>query len=164
MPKTYPKTQPKKTKSKKTKFKDQPKPVSLMKSKTYWTALTLIMVVFTFAYGFLTNISFEKEVMILGSILAVIGLAFSLGFKPSSYNKKATFIFVGASIIGFGIWAVIVLSFNGTGINSQIAGSIGLDFFAVTSLIICLALGAFIGDLIGKNREKIVLSTDKFRN
>ena len=164
MPKTYPKTQPKKTKSKKTKYKDRPKPVSLMKSKTYWIALTLIMVVFTFAYGFLTNISFEKEALILGSILAVIGLAFSLGFKPSSYNKKATFIFVGASVIGFGIWAAIVLSFNATGINSQIASSIGLDFFAVTSLIICLVLGAFIGDLMGKNREKIVLFTDKFRN
>ena len=164
MPKTYPKTHPKNAKSKKNKFKDQPKPVSLMKSKTYWIALTLIMVVFTFAYGFLTNISFEKEALILGSILAVIGLAFSLGFKPSSYNKKATYIFVGASVIGFGIWAAIVLSFNATGINSQIATSIGVDFFAVTSLIICLTAGAFIGDLMGKNREKIVLFTDKFRN
>jgi hypothetical protein len=164
MPKTYPQTQPKKTKLKKNKFKDQPKPVSLMKSKTYWIALTLIMVVFTFAYGLLTNISFEKETLILGSILAVIGLAFSLGFKPSSYYKKATFIFVGASVVGFGIWVVIVLSFNATGINSQIASSIGLDFFAVTSLIICLALGAFIGDLMGKNKEKIVSFADKFRN
>ncbi len=100
----------------------------------------------------------------MGTILAVIGFAFSLGFKPSSYNKKATFIFVGASVIGFGIWAAIVLSFNAIGINSQIASSIGIDFFAITSLIICLALGAFIGDLIGKNREKIVLFSDKFRN
>ena len=68
-----------------------------MKSKTYWIVLTLIMVVFTFAYGLLMNISLEKEALILGSILAVIGLAFYVGFKPSSYNKKATFIFVGAS-------------------------------------------------------------------
>ncbi len=164
MPKSHPRPLPKKIKPKKTKFKDQPKPVSLMKSKTYWIALTLIMVVFTFAYGFFMNISFEKEALILGSILAVIGFAFSVGFKPSSYNKKATFIFVGASIIGFSIWAVIVLSINATAINSQIAGSIGVDFFALTSLIICLALGAFIGDLMGKNKEKIVLFTDKLRN
>jgi hypothetical protein len=164
MPKTYPKTQSKKTKPKKTKFKDQPKPLSLLKSKTYWVALTLIMVVFTFAYGFLMNISLEKETLILGTILAVIGFAFSLGFKPSSYNKKATFIFVGASVIGFSIWAAIVLSFNAIGINSQIASSIGVDSFALTSLIICLTMGAFIGNLIGKNREKIVLFADKFRN
>ena len=99
MPKTYLKTQPKKTKPKKTKFKDQPKPISLMKSKTYWIAVTLIMVIFTIAYGFLMNISLEKEALILGTILAVIGLAFYLGFKPSSYNKKATSVFVGASVI-----------------------------------------------------------------
>lgn len=164
MPKTYPKTQPKKTKQKKTKVKDQPKPVSLLKSKTYWITLTLIMVVFTIAYGFLMNITLEKEALILGTILAVISLAFSLGFKPSSYNKKATSIFVGASVIGFSIWAAIVFSFNAAGINSQIASSIGIDFFALTSLIICLSLGAFIGDLIGKNKEKIVLFTYKFRN
>jgi len=164
MPKTYPKTRPKKTKPKKTKFKDQPKPVSLLKSKTYWIALTLIMVVFTIAYGFLMNISLEKEALILGTILAVIALAFSLGFKPSSYNKKATSIFVGASVIGFSIWAAIVLSFNSLGFNSQIASSIGLDFFALTSLTMCLVLGAFLGDLIGKNREKIIQFTYKFRN
>ena len=164
MPKTYPKTQQKKAKPKKTKFKDQPKPASLLHRKTYWIALTLVMVVFTFAYGFLTNISLEREALILGTILAVIGLAFSLWFKPSSYNKKATSIFVGASIIGFSIWAAIILSFNATGVTSKIASSIGIDFFATTSLIICLALGAFFGDLISKNREKIVLFADKFRN
>jgi hypothetical protein len=163
MPKTYPKTQPK-TKPKKTKFKDQPKPVSLMKSKTYWIALTLIMVVFTIVYGFLVNISLAKEALTLGTIFTVIGLAFSLGFKPSIYSKKATTIFVGASTIGFGIWAAIVLSFNAVGLNPQIASSVGIEFYAITSLIMCLALGAFIGDLIGKNREKIVLFLDKFRN
>ncbi len=40
-----------------------------------------------------------------------------------------------------------------TGINTQIANSIGEDFFAVTTLIICLIIGAFIGDLMGKNKE-----------
>ena len=164
MPKTYPKTQHKKTKPKKNKFKDQPKPISLMKSKTYWITITLIMLVFTIAYGFLMNISLEKEALILGTILAVIGLAFYLGFKPLSYNKKATSVFVGASVIGFSIWSAIVFSCNAVGINSQIADSIGLDFFAITSLIICLAVGGFIGDLIGKNREKIVLFAERIRN
>ena len=69
MPKTYPKTQPKKTKPKKTQPKAQPKPVSLMTRKSYWITLTLIMLVFTFAYGYLMKISVEKEALILGSIL-----------------------------------------------------------------------------------------------
>ena len=165
MPKTYPKTQPKKTKPKKNQPKAQPKPVSLLTRKSYWITLTLIMLVFTFVYGYLMEISVEKEALILGSIFSVIGFAFYLGFKPfPSYNKRATFIFVGASIVGFSIWAVMVLSFNATGIISQIASSIGDDFFAITSLIICLILGAFIGDLIGKNRKAIELFANIFRN
>ena len=114
MPKTYPKTQPKKTKPKKPKFKTQPKPVSITTRKSYWITLTLIMVVFTFVYGYLMNISLERIVMILGTILLLIGFAFYLGFKPSTTTstKEQLFIFVGASIIGFSIWAVIVLSFN----------------------------------------------------
>ena len=165
MPKTYPKTQPKKTRPKKNQPKAQPKPVSLLTRKSYWITLTLIMLVFTFAYGYVMQISVEKEALILGSIFSVIGFAFSIGFKPSAnYNKRATFIFVGASIVGFSIWAVMVLSFNATGIILQIENSIGSDFFAITSLIICLTLGAFIGDLIGKNREALRLFADKFRN
>lgn len=75
-----------------------------MKSKYYWLTLALIILVFTFAYGYSTQISVGKELLILGSILSVVGFEFYIGFKPSaSYDKRATFLFVGASIIGFGI-------------------------------------------------------------
>ncbi|MGA3061304.1 MAG: hypothetical protein ABSD92_13190 [Candidatus Bathyarchaeia archaeon] len=123
------------------------------------------MVVFTFAVGYLTDLSVEKEALILASLLFVIGFAFYIGFKPSaSYNKRATFIFVGAFIVGFSIWAVMVLSFNAAGITSQIASSAGANLFAITSLIICLISGAFIGDLTGKNRERIsIFVNDKLR-
>jgi len=164
MPKTQPKTQPKKIRPKKTPLKAQ-KSASLLTHKSYWITLTLSILVFTFAYGYLMNISVEKESLILGCILSVIGFGFNIGFKPSaSYDKRATFIFVGASIIGFSIWAVMVLSLNSTGILSQIANSISSDFFAITSLIICLILGAYIGDMIGKNRKTLELFVYKFRN
>ena len=164
MPKTHPKTQPKKTKPKKTKFKDQPKPVSLLKRKSYWITLTLFMVVFTIVFGYIMKISAEGEALILGTILSMIGFAFYLGFKPSiKYDKRATFMFAGASIVGFCIWAAMVLSLNATGIILQIVNSIGTYFFAITSLIICLIAGAFIGDLIGKNKEALRLFASKFR-
>jgi len=106
-----------------------------------------------------------KELLILGSILSILGLAFYVGFKSSEgYDKRATFFFVGASIVGFGIWAVMVLSFMATGVISLISSSVGVDLFAITSLIICLILGALIGDLIGKNRETISLYAEKIRN
>ena len=165
MPKTYPKTQPKKTRPKKNQPKAQPRPVNLMARKSYWITLTVITIVFIFAYGYLTKISVEKDAITLSTVLLLIGFAFNIGYKPSrDYNKRATFMFVGASIVGFSIWVAVVFSLNATGLHSQIANAIGDNFFAITSLIICLISGAFIGDLIGKNRKAIELLANKFRN
>ncbi|MCL4430521.1 MAG: hypothetical protein M1167_07185 [Chloroflexi bacterium] len=167
-PKTYPKPHSKgqqKPTPKKTKPNAQPEKVSILKSKYYWLTLTLIILVFTIAFGYLMQISLGKELLMLGTIFSLIGFAFYIGFKsPQSYSKRATFIFVGASIVGFSIWAVMVLFFNATGLTAQISSSIGVDFFAITSLIICLVLGAFIGDLIGKKRDAVALFVDKLRN
>ena len=58
----------------------------------------------------------------------------------------------------------MVLSLNAIGVLAQISNSIGDSFFVITSLTICLVLGAFIGDLIGKNRETILFFAHKFRN
>ena len=165
MPMTNPKTQPKKNKLKKKRLKDQPKPVSLLKSKYYWITLTVTILVFAVAVGFLMQISLEKELLILGSILSILGLTFYVGFKSSEgYSKRATFLFVGASLIGFSIWVVMVLSFNAVAVLSQISSLVGIDLFTITSLIICLVLGALIGDLIGKKRETIGLYAEKIRN
>jgi hypothetical protein len=164
MPKTYPKTYPKKTKPKKTKFKDQPKPVSLVKRKSYWITLTLFMLVFTIVFGYAMKISAEGEALILGTIFSIIAFAFYIGFKPSiKYDKRATFMFVGASIVGFCIWAAMVLSLGAAGILLQIVNLVGTSFFSITSLTICLIAGAFIGDLIGKNKEGLRLFASKFK-
>ena len=155
MPKTaknYLKTQPKKTKRKKPQPKTQSKPVSITTRKSYWITLTLFTVVFASFFGYFVNMSLERIVMMLVTVLLLIGFAFYIRFKPSTatVNKRALFIFVGASVIGFSIWAVMVLSLNATELQTQIASAIGDDFFAITSLIICLILGAFIGNWIGE--------------
>jgi hypothetical protein len=166
--KTYPKSNSKsqrKNKLKEKQAKAHPKPVSIFKSKYYWITLAVTILVFTFALGNIIQLSREKELLLLGSVLSVIGLAFYIGYKSSvNYDKRATFFFVGASIIGFGIWALIVLSLNATEILIQISSSVGDSFFVITSLTICLVLGAFIGDFIGKNRETILFFAHKFRN
>jgi len=94
----------------------------------------------------------------------VIGFAFYIGFKPYPTDKKrVVLIAIGASIIGFSIWAVTVLALNVAGLLVQILNPVGDVFFSITSLIICLILGAFIGDLIGKNFQTILLLARKFR-
>ncbi len=163
-PKSNSKSQ-RKNKLKETQGRSQQKPASIFKSKYYWISLAATILVFTFALGYITQMSEEKELLLLGSVLSVIGLAFYIGYKPSvNYEKRATFFFVGATFIGFGIWALMVLSLNAVGVLIQISGSIGDSFFLITSQIICLVLGAFIGDFIGKNRDTILFFAHKFRN
>jgi hypothetical protein len=166
--KTYPKSNSKsqrKNKLKETHARAQQKPVSIFKNKYYWISLAATILVFTFVLGYIMQMSEEKELLMLGSVLSVIGLAFYIGYKPSvNYDKRATFFFVGASFIGFGLWVLIVLSLNAFGVLVQISNSIGDSFFVSTSLIICLVLGAFIGDFIGKNSETILFFGHKFSN
>jgi hypothetical protein len=165
MPKNYQKAKPEKSKLNKNPLKTQPTPVNLLKRKSYWITLAITTLAFSFVYGFLMQISLEREALIVGSILSVIGLAFYVGFiSPTNYSKRAVFLSAGASIIGFSIWAALVLSLNTVALQLQITRSIGEDLFAITSLVICLVAGAFIGDLIGKNAERIgIIVSGKFR-
>jgi lysylphosphatidylglycerol synthetase-like protein (DUF2156 family) len=130
---------------------------SITTTKSYWITLTLLIVVFAFVFGYFVNLSLDRIVIMLAAVLFVIGFARYIRVKPSTttISKRATFFFVGASIIGFSIWAVMVLSLNVTGLHPQVASVIGDGFFAITSLIICLISGAVIGDLIGTNGERI---------
>jgi cation transport ATPase len=165
MPKT-PKTQPKKQLKTKAKQKVQPKPVSITSRKSYWIALTLTMVVFGIFSGYTNKMAAGAIGLLIGSVLTLIGFAFYLNFYPSTLKvtQRALYLFVGASIIGFSIWAVIVLLLNATSLMPHIVTDVGNSFFAITTLIICLISGAFIGDLIGKNKERLFSFTNKFRS
>lgn len=157
------KTQRKKVKPKKTPPKTEAKTVSITTSKFYWVTLTVFMVIFGLVYGYLLKVSVPAVALLLTSVLLMIGFAYYVRFSTSQLKNttRATFIFVGASVIGFLIWAAIVLLLDFTGFSAQIAGSMSYYYFAITSLIICLISGAFIGDLIGKYRDKISAALEK---
>ncbi len=157
MPKSHQKAQPKKVKPKKTKLETQPKQVSITSSKYYWLTLTLVMVVFGSVYGYMMKVAAAALGLLLASVLFIIAFAYYLRFKPSTLKTsvRATFVFVGACVIGFCIWAAVVLLSFATGLSVQITDSMGEGFFSITSMIICLVTGAFIGDLIGNNKEQI---------
>lgn len=157
MPKNSSKAQPKKNKPKKTQPKAEPKPFSITSSKYYWVFLTLVMVVFGSVYGYMMKATWVAITLLLVSVLSVIGIAFYLKFYPSNLTtpRRVIFLFVGASVIGFCIWAAVVLALDVGGFWTQIESVMSDNFFAITSMIICLAGGAFIGDVLGKNSEKI---------
>ena len=128
--------------------------------------LAAFMAVFGIVFGYSVHVSTPAIGILVASVLSLIGLACYLKFKPSALpkNQRASFIFLGAISLGFGIWVAVVLALNAAGFSQQIKNDIGLYFFAITSLIICFAAGGLIGDLIGKNKDEIQLSLHKAKN
>ena len=139
----------------KSQRKIQPQRGGLTTKKSYWIILTSLFAISSFVSGYAMNFTWAKIALLTITLVAIIGFVGFLQVIPSIMRKtrRATFIFVGASIIGFSIWATIVLTLRATGFTSQITNLMGEQFFAVTSFATCLTIGAFIGDLIGKNRK-----------
>jgi hypothetical protein len=143
-PKIYPKKQIKKT---------PVQPVNITKSKFYWIALSIVTVVCILILGVATNIPIQKVALIMTTVLSVLGLAGYIRVKPSNLTIKsrATYLFVGAAVIGYGIWAVMVILLAVTGLGVQVANPLGDQLFIVSTQIIFIVMGAFIGDMLSKN-------------
>ncbi len=139
----------------KTKRKTEPEPVSITTKKSYWVGFTLITIVVGSVCAYILKIALLNTAILMAAIAVLIGFIGYVRVTPLSMplNRRATFIFVGACVIGFSIWAAIVLVSNATGFILQIENALGDQFFIVPSLVICLTVGALIGDLIGKNSK-----------
>jgi hypothetical protein len=144
-----------KTKAKqKTTAKPVPDVPGITTKKSYWVMLTLIVAVAVSIAGLMINLPLIDVVILTVTVVLMIGLMGYVRVTPSSLpkSKRATFLFFGGSVIGFGIWAAIVLALNFTGAMLQIANALNSDqFFVIPSFIIMLTVGAFIGELLGRN-------------
>jgi hypothetical protein len=162
MPK--PKSQPKRALKK--KQKTQPAPESITTKKSYWLMLTLFIVVASSVIFYMMGLELVKIVVLTVTIAAVTGFMGYVRVTSSNFRVvwRAVFIFAGASIIGFCIWAAMVYSLTNAGMMTEIVASIGDQFFGVTSFVICLVAGSFIGELIGKNRAVQEHFADKLKS
>lgn len=145
--------QPVKTRPKqKTKLKPkaQAQTPSITTKKEYWIVLTVVLAVVTAVFGLTTGFSIVQTALLIITVVVVIGFVglIRTGKSELSLSKRATFIFAGASVIGFAIWAAITLS----GALTTVAVEAGELFYAVNSLVICLTVGACIGELLGRSR------------
>ncbi|MCL5876826.1 MAG: hypothetical protein M1540_03335 [Candidatus Bathyarchaeota archaeon] len=142
------KVRPKQKTKPKPKGKPEPETPSFTAKKSYWVMLTAVFVVVSAVFGVVLGLGLEKTAVLAATFAVLIGVVGFIRTSPSSLSisKRVTFVFVGASVIGFGIWAVVALVFM-----PQI---IALDvFFVAASLAICLAVGALIGELLGRIRR-----------
>src|SRR3972149_3809800 len=99
MPKP-PKNRPK---QKINKRKAEPEPASITTKKSYWLTLMLLLVVVTVVFAFMMNLNLPKTALLIAAIVVLIGFVGYIQVTPSSLSlsKRATLVFVGASIIGF---------------------------------------------------------------
>jgi len=147
MPKSHPKIRPKNGKNQKKPIAIS-EPVNITKSKFYWITLTIITVIAVLGYGIVANVRIDQIGLILAAVLSVIGVAGYVGLRPSILTAKtrATYLFVGAAVIGYGIWAAMVLTLAVSGVGAQFPNVLGSQLFIVASQITFLAIGAFIGE------------------
>jgi hypothetical protein len=141
-------TQPKqKTKP---KAKAKPQTPTLTATKPYWIILTAMLAVVTAVFGALVCMSLERTALLIVTVVVVIGFVglIRTGKSELPLSKRATFIFAGASIIGFIIWAALTL----TGALAPVVVAVGQEFYVVNSLPTCLVAGAWIGELLGRNK------------
>lgn len=144
---------PAKTKPKqkaKAKPKAQPQTQSITATKPYWIILTAMLAVVTAVFGVVIGMSLERSALLVVTVVVVIGFVglVRTGKSDLPLSKRATFIFAGASIIGFIIWAALTL----TGALGPFEAAVGQEFYVVTSLPTCLVAGAWIGELLGRSK------------
>ncbi len=147
MPKPYKTKQKQKVKLK----RKEPEVPGITTRKSYWIVLTALLAVVSAVFGVVMGIGLLQTAFLAVTIAVVIGAVGFIRVSPSnlSLSKRATFLFVGISVIGFGIWAALTVS----GVMAQAANGLGEEFFVVTSLALCLTAGAFVGEIIGRNKR-----------
>ena len=150
-----PKPKPRPKQKIKSKRKAEPEVPGLTTKKSYWVSLVLVLAVVSVVFGLATGLDAARTAVLVAAVVVAVGCVGYVRVSPSSLSisKRATFLFMGMSIIGFGIWAVIVLVGGRVGFTEQVSNALGSQFFAVTSLAMCLSAGAFIGELIGRSKE-----------
>ncbi|MDR2707233.1 MAG: hypothetical protein LBB87_00575 [Nitrososphaerota archaeon] len=124
---------------------------SITTKKSYWVMLSVVIVAVFSVVGYMLEFALVDLAALMFAIVFLIGLIGYIRVTPSnlSNSKRGTFLFVGISVIGFSIWAIIMLILTKAGKIETVFGE--RVFLLFPSLIICLIVGAFIGELMGRN-------------
>ncbi len=136
------------------KAKAEPEAPGITTKPMYWLVLAAVLAVVSAVFGLTMGLDAVKLAILVAAVVVPVGCIGYVRVSPSklTISKRATFLFMGVSIIGFGIWAAIVMVGGNYGLTAQITEALGSQFFVVTSLAICLSVGSVIGELIGRSK------------
>ncbi len=150
MPKPQKQNPKQKQKIKPKTKKTAPETPGITTKKSYWGFLSVLFAFVSVVFGAVMSLGIGQIAFLTVTIVVLIAVIGFIRTTPSnlSLSKRATFIFAGASIIGFIIWAAITLS----GAMTSIAQENGEVFTIVISFTLCLTIGAFIGEILGRSK------------
>ena len=116
--------------------------------KPLWIATLLLTIASGFVSYFLLNVPLERAVSAVALTFFCIGIAYYIRVRPSMKVNRAIYILLGITPIGFCIWIVVGL----IGLSRLLLNAVGPLPSLIISWIVCLGVGALIGDWIGKRR------------
>ena len=117
--------------------------------KPLWIATLLLTLVSGVIGYFILHVPVERVTSLLVLTFVCIGIAYYIRVKPSIRVNRALYILLGISPIGFGLWILYALS----GIGMFITTHFGTWVSLIIGFTVPYAIGAFIGDWIGKRRN-----------
>jgi hydrogenase/urease accessory protein HupE len=113
----------------------------------YWIAIVISTIVLGIIIPLISHIPLETAVIYLVIALVFEGIAYYARVRPSISLNRAMYILLGVTIGGF-LWLVSMIFLSR--IYTQ---GLSEDVVIVIILIVCLGIGALIGDTIGRLRD-----------
>ncbi|MEM3623051.1 MAG: hypothetical protein QXR76_04695 [Candidatus Bathyarchaeia archaeon] len=119
--------------------------------KPYSMALTISIIAFGAISYFLLAVPLERAAASTIFVLLAIGFGYYIRIRPNVKINRAIYIGLGAVILGFIFWIVLMTSMR-IGIRWLTGLNMANGIFALIMLILCYIAGGYIGDWIGKRR------------
>jgi len=120
--------------------------------KPLWIATILAAIAFGVAGYFLLDVPLARAVGGVALTFLCMGFAYYIRVRPSIKVNRSLYILLGITPIGFGLWILYALS----GIGMFVTTHFGAWTSLIISFTVPYAIGAFIGDWIGKRRNYIL--------
>jgi hypothetical protein len=117
--------------------------------KPLWIITIVGVLISSLVTIFLLNVPLIRAIGGLALSFICIGFAYYIRVRPSMRINRAVYILIGITPIGFGIWIVWSIS----GIGMWVTNTVGPFPSLIISWVVCLGIGALIGDRIGKKRD-----------
>jgi len=114
----------------------------------YWIAIVISTIIVGVTLPLIQQVSFQTAIIFTGVTLVAEFIAYYGRVKPSITLNRVMYILIGFPI-GFVMWFIIVYLTERT-FYPQLAGD---SVLFIGSMIVCLGIGAIIGDFIGRLRH-----------